>query len=37
MPDPALPPPVDGELVARAARGEERAIGQLDDRYGTVL
>jgi RNA polymerase sigma-70 factor (ECF subfamily) len=37
MPDPALPPPVDGELVARAARGDEGAIGQLYDRYGTVL
>jgi RNA polymerase sigma-70 factor, ECF subfamily len=37
MPDPAPPPPVDGELVAGAARGDERAIGQLYDRYGTVL
>ena len=27
----------DGQLVAEAARGEERAIGQLYDRYGAVL
>ena len=27
----------DGHLVAEAARGEERAIGQLYDRYGAVL
>jgi RNA polymerase sigma-70 factor (ECF subfamily) len=27
----------DGQLVADAARGEERAIGQLYDRYGAVL
>jgi RNA polymerase sigma-70 factor (ECF subfamily) len=37
MPDPAVPPSLDGELVARAARGDERAIGQLYDRYGGVL
>jgi RNA polymerase sigma-70 factor (ECF subfamily) len=37
MPDPVSPPPIDGELVARAARGDERAIGQLYDRYGGVL
>ena len=39
MPDAASrPSPADdGELVARAARGDERAIGQLYDRYGTVL
>ena len=37
MPDPALAPSVDGELVARAAGGDERAIGQLYDRYGAVL
>ena len=37
MPDPAVPPFLDGELVARAARGDERAIGQLYDRYGGVL
>ena len=38
MPDrcPASPS-ADGELVARAARGDERAIGQLYDRYGAVL
>jgi RNA polymerase sigma-70 factor (ECF subfamily) len=27
----------DGDLVAQAARGDERAIGALYDRYGTVL
>lgn len=27
----------DGELVARAAQGDERAIGRLYDRYGAVL
>ena len=27
----------DGDLVANAARGDERAIGQLYDRYGGVL
>ena len=38
MPDPASrPSPADGELVARAAQGEERAIGTLYDRYGAVL
>jgi RNA polymerase sigma-70 factor (ECF subfamily) len=38
MPDPASrPSPADGELVARAAQGEERAIGALYDRYGAVL
>jgi RNA polymerase sigma-70 factor (ECF subfamily) len=37
MPDPVSPPPIDGELVARAARGDERAVGQLYDRYGGVL
>ena len=37
MPDPALAPSADGELVARAAGGDERAIGQLYDRYGAVL
>jgi RNA polymerase sigma-70 factor (ECF subfamily) len=37
MPDPALAPSLDGELVARAAGGDERAIGQLYDRYGAVL
>jgi RNA polymerase sigma-70 factor, ECF subfamily len=37
MPDPAVPSSLDGELVARAARGDERAIGQLYDRYGGVL
>jgi RNA polymerase sigma-70 factor (ECF subfamily) len=38
MPDPASrPSPADGELVARAAQGEERAIGTLYDRYGPVL
>lgn len=38
MPDPASQPsPADGELVARAAQGEERAIGTLYDRYGPVL
>jgi len=30
-------PSVDGDLMARAARGDERAIGQLYDRYGAVL
>ena len=39
MPDAAPRPSsaADGELVARAAQGDERAIGQLYDRYGTVL
>ena len=38
MPDTASrPSPADGELVARAAQGEERAIGLLYDRYGPVL
>ncbi|MDQ3136552.1 MAG: sigma-70 family RNA polymerase sigma factor, partial [Gemmatimonadota bacterium] len=39
MPDtaPRSSPPGDGDLVARAAQGDERAIGQLYDRYGTVL
>ena len=39
MPDTASHPSSvsDGELVARAAQGEERAIGLLYDRYGGVL
>jgi RNA polymerase sigma-70 factor, ECF subfamily len=37
MPDPAVPPSADAELVSRAARGDERAIGLLYDRYGGVL
>jgi RNA polymerase sigma-70 factor (ECF subfamily) len=37
LPDPAVPSPADVELVGRAARGDERAIGQLYDRYGGVL
>jgi RNA polymerase sigma-70 factor (ECF subfamily) len=39
MPDtaPGTSPTVDGDLVARAARGDDRAIGQLYDRYGAVL
>ena len=38
MPETApRPRAADGELVARAARGEEPAIGQLYDRYGPVL
>jgi RNA polymerase sigma-70 factor, ECF subfamily len=39
MPDAAArpSPAADGELVARAAAGDERAIGQLYDRYGAVL
>jgi len=39
MPDAAgrPSPAADGELVARAAAGDERAIGQLYDRYGAVL
>jgi RNA polymerase sigma-70 factor (ECF subfamily) len=37
MPDPAVPPSADADLVARAAAGDERAIGQLYDRYGGVL
>ena len=39
MPDAAARPSraADGELVARAAAGDERAIGQLYDRYGAVL
>ena len=39
MPDaaPRPSPSGDGDLVARAARGDESAIGQLYDRYGTVL
>jgi RNA polymerase sigma-70 factor, ECF subfamily len=39
MPDAAPPPSsaADGELVARAAQGDEGALGQLYDRYGAVL
>jgi RNA polymerase sigma-70 factor (ECF subfamily) len=39
MPDtaPRPAPPGDGDLVARAAGGDERAVGQLYDRYGAVL
>ena len=39
MPDAAgrPSPAADGELVARVAAGDERAIGQLYDRYGAVL
>ncbi|HET7468133.1 MAG TPA: sigma-70 family RNA polymerase sigma factor [Gemmatimonadales bacterium] len=38
MPDAASrPSPADGELVARAAQGEEEAIATLYDRYGPVL
>jgi RNA polymerase sigma-70 factor (ECF subfamily) len=39
MPKPAPPsaPPADHDLVARAARGDEQAIGTLYDRYGGVL
>lgn len=39
MPDtaPRSVPTADGELIARAARGDEGAIGQLYDRYGAVL
>ena len=38
MPDTgSRPSPGDGELIARAAQGEERAIGLLYDRYGPVL
>ena len=39
MPDAASRPSpgADGDLVARAAQGDERAIGSLYDRYGAVL
>ena len=39
MPDPVTrtSSPADSELVARAAAGDERAVGLLYDRYGTVL
>ena len=39
MPDSAIRPPGadDAELVAQAARGDERAVGRLYDRYGAVL
>jgi RNA polymerase sigma-70 factor, ECF subfamily len=39
MPDtaPRPAPSGDGELVARAGGGDERAVGQLYDRYGAVL
>ena len=39
MPDAASrpSPAADGDLVARAAQGDERAIGTLYDRYGAVL
>jgi RNA polymerase sigma-70 factor (ECF subfamily) len=39
MPESAPPsaPPADHDLVARAARGDEQAIGALYDRYGRVL
>jgi RNA polymerase sigma-70 factor, ECF subfamily len=34
---PRLSPPADGELIARVASGDERAIGTLYERYGGVL
>ena len=37
MPDTAPRSADDGDLVARAARGDERSIGELYDRYGSVL
>jgi RNA polymerase sigma-70 factor, ECF subfamily len=39
MPSPisASSPPADSDLVARAAGGDERAIGALYDRYGGVV
>jgi RNA polymerase sigma-70 factor (ECF subfamily) len=39
MSDAASRPPsaADGDLVARAAQGDERAIGLLYDRYGSVV
>jgi len=39
MPDtaPRPSPAGDADLIAQAARGDERAIGQLYDRYGAVL
>jgi RNA polymerase sigma-70 factor (ECF subfamily) len=39
MSEPAAPssPAADGALIARAAAGDERAIGALYDRYGRVL
>jgi len=33
----SLSPAADRELVARAATGDERAMSDLYDRYGTVL
>ncbi len=33
----SLPPAADRELVARAASGDERAMSDLYDRYGTLL
>jgi RNA polymerase sigma-70 factor (ECF subfamily) len=36
-PVPASAPPADHDLVSRAARGDEQAIGTLYDRYGGVL
>jgi RNA polymerase sigma-70 factor (ECF subfamily) len=37
MPDSVTRGADDGELVAQAARGDERAVGRLYDRYGAVL
>ena len=39
MPDSAsgTSAPIDGDLVRRAARGDDRAIARLYDRYGAVL
>jgi RNA polymerase sigma-70 factor (ECF subfamily) len=36
-PGPVSSAPADRELIAQAAAGDERAIGQLYDRYATVL
>jgi RNA polymerase sigma-70 factor (ECF subfamily) len=37
VPAPGTSAPIDGDLVSRAARGDEGAIARLYDRYGAVL
>jgi RNA polymerase sigma-70 factor (ECF subfamily) len=37
VPAPGTSAPIDGDLVSRAARGDDGAIARLYDRYGAVL